>query len=82
MRFITQAIGVHCLCYLAQFMALWKGQDAYKAVGYSTLVRAPLALIVCILMPSMRKSGAPVAPMIPFLGLYSFTAWKLGVVPI
>ena len=78
MKFVTQAIGVHCICYLAQFVSLWKGSDALLAIGYSALVTAVLGPIVCIIMPNMRKGGAPVAPMIPFTALYFFMAYRLG----
>mmetsp|Transcript_10381 Transcript_10381/g.15779 ORF Transcript_10381/g.15779 Transcript_10381/m.15779 type:complete len:309 (-) Transcript_10381:59-985(-) len=77
LRFVTQAIGVHSLAHLSLFFALWRGKDPITAVGISALTTSILAVIVLIMGPNFRKSGAPLAPMIPFVGTYLFMSWKM-----
>jgi len=77
LRFVTQAVGVHSLCHLAQFFALWQGKDPITSVGYSAITTAILGLLVCVIGPNLRKSGAPLAPIFPFIGLYAFMSWKI-----
>ncbi len=78
LRFVTQAIGVHSLAYLSLFFALWQGKDPVTAVGISALTTVILAVTVLIVGPTnFRKSGAPLAPMIPFIGTYVLMAWKM-----
>lgn len=82
MKFVTQATGTHTMVYLALYLALWKGADAHQAVGYAALTTALLSLSVCGVGPNMRKSGAPMGPMIPLTTLFSYMAWKLGALPL
>mmetsp|Transcript_14183 Transcript_14183/g.34430 ORF Transcript_14183/g.34430 Transcript_14183/m.34430 type:complete len:311 (+) Transcript_14183:75-1007(+) len=77
MKFITQATGVHTLCYLAQFLAFYYGKDPFEAVGYAAGVTALLAIPVCIAGPNLRKSNAPLWPMYPFIVLFSYMAKKM-----
>jgi len=77
LRFVTQAIGVHSLAHLSLFFALWRGKHPITAVGISALTTSILAVIVIIMGPNFRKSGAPLAPMIPFVGTYLFMSWKM-----
>ena len=77
LRFVTQSIGVHSLCHLSMVWALTKGENPLRAVGYSTFLTAILGTVVCIIQPNMRKSGAPVEPMIPFTAMFAYMAWKL-----
>ena len=77
LRFVTQAIGVHSLAHLSLFFVLWRGKDPITAVGISALTTSILAVIVLIMGPNFRKSGAPLAPMIPFVGTYLFMSWKM-----
>ena len=77
LRFVTQAAGVHSLCHLAQFFALWQGKDPITSVGYSAITTAVLGLLVCVIGPNLRKSDAPLAPISPLIGMYAFMSWKL-----
>ncbi|KAL9191155.1 hypothetical protein ACHAXT_000861 [Thalassiosira profunda] len=77
LRFVTQAISVHSLVHLTLFLALSLGKDPLTAVGYSALFTAVSNVIFCIIGPNMRKSGAPLGPMVPFLGIFTFISWKL-----
>lgn len=49
LRVVTQGSGLHSLCYLVQFFALWKGTDAVRAVGYSMAIAAALFVLVCFI---------------------------------
>ena len=72
LRFVTQAAGVHSLCHLAQFFALWQGKDPITSVGYSAITTAVLGLLVCVI-----GLDAPLAPIFPLIGMYAFMSWKL-----
>ncbi|CAB9519902.1 expressed unknown protein [Seminavis robusta] len=75
-RFMIRAIATHSLVWLSIFTALWNGQDMYKAFGYGTLAVFVIGSIVCLVIPDMRKSGAPTGPMIPFQAINAYISYR------